>query len=556
MIKIEERPAKKLPGITNLFVKFDYDLDILDLIRQLPNRYFDKNTKEWEVPLNKLEYLVNKIDEDFEIIPYEEEKSNIQYISDDYIFKTNPYPHQREGIQFGLNNNCWILGDEQGLGKTKQIIDLACILKKQKKIKHCLIICGVNSLKLNWLNEVSIHSNEKGYILGTRFLKNGKKQIGSLQDRIDDLKNIPDDILFLITNIETFRDDNFKDALKKDTLIDMAVIDEAHKVKNPTSEQGRNILKLTDFKYKIAMTGTLIMNNPLDAYTSLKWLGIEKSNFSTFKNFYCNYGGFGNHQIIGYKNLSVLREMISKHMLRRTKEEVLDLPPKIHQTEFVDMGIKQRKIYNDVKNCIMMQLDKILMNPNPLTELLRLRQATGATSLLSSTVNESAKLDRLEDLIEEIAAEGKKAIVFSNWEQMTILAKQRLLNYNPAYIAGGEIKDIDIDKEKRKFQEDPSCKVIIGTTSKLGTGHTLTAASTVIFLDSPWNRANKEQAEDRAHRIGTQGTVNVITLVCKNTIDERIEEIINHKGEMADMLVDGKFSRQNYKQLVSFLLQD
>ncbi len=556
MIKIEERPARKLPGITNLFVKFNYNLDILELIRQLPNRHYDKNTKEWEIPLNKIEYLINEIDEDFEIIPYEEEKSNIQYIPDDYIFKTNPYPHQREGIQFGLNNNYWILGDEQGLGKTKQIIDLACILKKQGKIKHCLIICGVNSLKLNWLNEVSIHSNEKGYILGTRLLKNGKKQIGSLQDRIDDLKNIPDDILFLITNIETFRDDNFKDALKKDTLIDMAVIDEAHKVKNPTSEQGRNILKLTDFKYKIAMTGTLIMNNPLDAYTSLKWLGIEKSNFSTFKNFYCNYGGFGNHQIIGYKNLSVLREMISKHMLRRTKEEVLDLPPKIHQTEFVDMGIKQRKIYNDVKNCIMMQLDKILMNPNPLTELLRLRQATGATSLLSSTVNESAKLDRLEDLIEEIAAEGKKAIVFSNWEQMTILAKQRLLNYNPAYIAGGEIKDIDIDKEKRKFQEDPSCKVIIGTTSKLGTGHTLTAASTVIFLDSPWNRANKEQAEDRAHRIGTQGTVNVITLVCKNTIDERIEEIINHKGEMADMLVDGKFSRQNYKQLVSFLLQD
>lgn len=556
MIKIEERPARKLPGITNLFVKFNYNLDILELIRQLPNRHYDKNTKEWEIPLNKIEYLINEIDEDFEIIPYEEEKSNIQYIPDDYIFKTNPYPHQREGIQFGLNNNYWILGDEQGLGKTKQIIDLACILKKQGKIKHCLIICGVNSLKLNWLNEVSIHSNEKGYILGTRLLKNGKKQIGSLQDRIEDLNNIPDDILFLITNIETFRDDNFRDALKKDTLIDMAVIDEAHKVKNPTSEQGKNILKLTDFKYKIAMTGTLIMNNPLDAYTSLKWLGIEKSNFYTFKNFYCNYGGFGNHQVTGYKNLSVLREMISKHMLRRTKEEVLDLPPKIHQTEFVDMGIKQRKIYNDVKNCIMMQLDKILMSPNPLTELLRLRQATGATSLLSSTVNESAKLDRLEDLVEEIAAEDKKAIVFSNWEQMTILARQRLSNYNPAYIAGGEIKDVDIDKEKRKFQEEPSCKVIIGTTSKLGTGHTLTAASTVIFLDSPWNRANKEQAEDRAHRIGTQGTVNVITLVCKNTIDERIEEIINHKGEMADMLVDGKFSRQNYKQLVSFLLQD
>lgn len=556
MIRIEERPAKKLPGITNLFITFDYNLDTLQILRELPNRFYNKDTKEWEVPLNKLEYLVNHIDDNFEILPYIEQESELISIPNDYQFKTNPYPHQLEGIEFGLNNDCWILGDEQGLGKTKQIIDLATILKRQGKINHCLIICGVNSLKSNWFNEISIHSNEKGYILGTRYLKNGKKQIGSLQDRIEDLKNIPDDILFLITNIETFRDDTFKDTLKKIDTIEMAVIDEAHKVKNPTSDQGKNILKLTNFKYKVAMTGTLIMNNPLDAYTSLKWLGIEKSNFSTFKSFYCNYGGFGGHQIMGYKNLNVLREMISKHMLRRTKDEVLDLPPKIHQTEFVEMNVKQRKIYNDIKNCIMLELDKILMNPNPMTELLRLRQATGATSIVSSTINESAKLDRLEDLIEEIAAEGKKAIVFSNWEQMTILAKQRLSKYNPAYIAGGEIKDIDIDKEKKKFQENPTCKVIIGTTSKLGTGHTLTAASTVIFLDSPWNRANKEQAEDRAHRIGTTGTVNIITLVCKNSIDERIEEIITKKGEMADMLVDGKFSRQNYQQLVSFLLQD
>lgn len=556
MIKIEERPAKKLPGITNLFVSFDYNLDTLQVLRELPNRYYDKNTKEWEVPLGKLEHLVKHIDDNFELLPYMEEESPLNFIPSNYKFKTDPFPHQIQGVEFGLNNNCWILGDEQGLGKTKQIIDLATILKQQGKIKHCLIICGVNSLKSNWFNEINTHSNEKGFILGTRYLKNGKKYVGSLPERIDDIKNIPDDTLFLITNVETFRNEEFKDTLKKLDTIEMAVIDEAHKVKNPTSEQGKNILKLTHFKYKVAMTGTLIMNNPLDAYTSLKWLGIEKSNFSTFKNFYCNYGGFGGHQILGYKNLSVLRDMISKNMLRRTKEEVLDLPPKIRQTEFVEMSVKQKKVYDDVKNSMLEDIDRIALSSNPMSELLRLRQATGATSILSSTIDESAKLDRLEDLIEELAAEGKKAIVFSNWEQMTVRAKERLLKYNPAYIAGGEIKDIDIEKEKSKFQNDQTCKVIIGTTSKLGTGHTLTAASTVIFLDSPWNMANKEQAEDRAHRIGTTGTVNIITIVCKNTIDERVEELITKKGQLADMLVDGKFSRQNQKELLLFLLQD
>ena len=100
---------------------------------------------------------------------------------------------------------------------------------------------------------------------------------------------------------------------------------------------------------------------------------------------------------------------------------------------------------------------------------------------------------------------------------------------------------------------DPRCKAIVGTIGAMGTGLTLTAASTVIFLDSPWNRANKEQAEDRAHRIGTTSNVNIITIVCKDTIDERIEELINKKGAMADALVDGKVDL-NKSEVIDYLL--
>ncbi len=100
---------------------------------------------------------------------------------------------------------------------------------------------------------------------------------------------------------------------------------------------------------------------------------------------------------------------------------------------------------------------------------------------------------------------------------------------------------------------NPNCKVIIGTTGAMGTGITLTAGSTVIFLDSPWNRALKEQAEDRAHRIGTTSNVNVITLVCKNTIDERIEDLVMQKGKMSDALVDGKI-QFNRDAVIDFLL--
>ena len=140
--------------------------------------------------------------------------------------------------------------------------------------------------------------------------------------------------------------------------------------------------------------------------------------------------------------------------------------------------------------------------------------------------------------------------MFSNWTDVTGPAFSRLKRFNPAVITG-ETKDRV--SEQNKFMQDSSCKVIIGTIGAMGTGLTLTAASTVIFLDSPWNRANKEQAEDRAHRIGTKSNVNIITLVCKDTNDERIEELVYQKGAMADLLVDGK-STENRAQLVDFLL--
>ena len=237
-------------------------------------------------------------------------------------------------------------------------------------------------------------------------------------------------------------------------------------------------------------------------------------------------------------------------VLRRLKKDVLDLPDKLHSTEYVEMTKAQAKIYNEVSEEIRANIDKIVVSPNPLAQLIRLRQATASTDILSSAVNESAKLDRLEELVEELAENNEKCIIFSNWTEMTNRAYDRLQKFNPAIITG-ETKDRVAEQDK--FMYEAGCKCIIGTIGAMGTGLTLTAGTTVIFLDSPWNRANKEQAEDRAHRIGTKSTVNIITLVCKDTIDERIEELVYQKGAMADMLVDGK-TIQNKAQMIDYLL--
>lgn len=261
-------------------------------------------------------------------------------------------------------------------------------------------------------------------------------------------------------------------------------------------------------------------------------------------------GGYGGYEVVGYRNLGELQSNLESLMLRRLKKDALDLPEKLHSIEYVEMSSKQAKVYNEVKQEIKEQIDKIKVSNNPLAQLIRLRQATGFTGILSSQIKESAKLDRLEEIVEELVENGEKAIIFSNWTDMTRPTMERLRRFNPAIITG-ETKDRKAQQER--FMTDSRCKVIIGTIGAMGTGLTLTAASTVIFLDSPWNRANKEQAEDRAHRIGTTSNINIITLVCKDTIDERIEELINKKGAMADALVDGKVDL-NKSEIIDYLL--
>ena len=130
------------------------------------------------------------------------------------------------------------------------------------------------------------------------------------------------------------------------------------------------------------------------------------------------------------------------------------------------------------------------------------------------------------ELVEEVANNGGKVIIFSNWAKVIEPAAALLEKYNPACITSN-VKDKD--KQIEKFKTDKSCHVILGTIGCLGTGFTLNEANTVIFLDEPWTSADKQQAEDRCHRIGTKGTVNIITLMCKDTIDERIHNIVKNK---------------------------
>ena len=575
-IEIAQPERLKPTSLSKLsaFVSFEYDSNLVSIIKSMGTRVYIPEKKTWEIPESAVPMLMSRLN-DYDVLlrgemRHETPESHAQ-LPPGFVFTTKPYKHQMEGVIYGLEHESFLLGDDQGLGKTKEIIDIAMCRKQTDGLKHCLIICGINGNKYNWADEVKIHSREDSWILGTRFTKRPPIKMieGSTKDKMEDLNNIPHQF-FWITNIETLRGGSFKEKQGKRTvtrfpiaekiqelcdrgIIGMIAFDEAHKAKNPDSQQGKALLSIDCKGPKIPMSGTFVLNNPLDLYLPLKWAGFETHSFYAYKQHYCTMGGFGGKEIVGYKNLDELRSMVSKVMLRRVKGDVLDLPPKVHTIEWVDAYPEQKALYKDVRDQVRDNIDKVKVHPDPLSEMLRLRQVTGYPGILSSTVTKSAKMDRMEELVEEEVLVGGKAIIFSNWSEMTNVIRNKLKKYNPAYITG-EVGSVQRMEEKDRFQNDPDCKVMIGTIGALGTGFTLTAAQLVIFVDEPWNRGIKDQAEDRAHRIGTRGTVRIVTILTRDTVDEGVYNLVQKKGKMADLLVDGKVDGKNVDNVLSYLL--
>ena len=452
----------------------------------------------------------------------------------------------------------YIYNLRQGLGKS--LCTLATVVKRMElgQVNKCLVIVAVNGLKFTWEHEIEKHLvGYKCKILGNRQNSKGVWQTKGSKEKLEDLKTIDDDVQFYITNIETIRDKKITDRLVR--LLDKGVfncivVDEIHKCNSVSAQQTKALLKLENHvKYSYLLTGTILMNKPDDLYTPLKITGAQESNFTQFKQRYNVYGGFGGWAVVGHKHLDELQAKLSSVSKRLKKEEVLkELPPKTYKEEFIEMGAKQSKIYKDVLADIITNIDNISLSVDPLAQMIRLRQATADTSILSSTVKESVKFDRALELINDIIDSGESVIVFSNWE--TVISNFRAyLKKNKLESAVVTGKVTDRESELKKFSTKDFCHVILGTVGALGTGYTLNKASNVIFLDEPWTKAVKEQAEDRCHRIGQKNNVTIYTLICKDTIDERVHSIVKKKGAMGDALVDKQYDLKNPKVL-SFLL--
>ena len=424
-------------------------------------------------------------------------------------------------------------------------------LKKRDGIKHCLIVCGLNTLKANWEKEIAKHSNLSCRILGKRVTRTGTVTYGSIPERLAELKK-PLKEFFLITNIETLRDDKIiKELRDGKNKFEMIALDEAHVIKSPTSQQSRNLLKL-NAPHMIAMTGTLLLNNPLDAYVPLKWIGAEHSTYTNFKCHYTQYGGLFGNEFVGYKNVDDLKDQIASVSLRRT-DDILDLPDKNFIDEELEMSDIQSKFYQNIVDGIFDEVDKVKLNrTNILALVSRLRQATACPSILTTSTIPSVKQDRCCELVESITGNGNKVVIFSTFKQTVTELAEKLKIYNPL-ICTGDIPDAVISANIDKFQQDKECKVFIATWQKCGTGITLNVANYGIFIDTPFTSGQYEQCWKRIHRIGSKKPIFVYNLITKGTFDERVKYLVDSKAVISDYVVDDIVDQRTFDMLQKFI---
>lgn len=559
MIHITEiSPPQKMSGLSSICVTFDFNQYIVDALKTIPTYYYHKKDNVWEFPICYLGRLLDSLtflDEiQLKLLDTPEsgefrfgKQYNLEPLSEieKVSFKMKPFDHQLEAINYGLAQEKWLLLDSMGLGKTNSIIWLAETLKRRGIIGHCFIICGVNSLKQNWKKEIAKFSTESAVVLGEYTTRNGTIRYRSMDKRAAQLKD-PIEEFFVITNLESLRDDRIIEAFKKSSnKFGMIAFDEAHKAATKTSQQGTNLLKL-DAPFKIAATGTLITNNPLSAYVPLSWTDNDRSILTTYKSQYCNFGGIHNAQVIGFKNLEVLQEEIQSCSLRRTLDQVrTDMPPKTVTLEVLEPDESQRKFYEAIKEGVKEEADKIeLKSANLLALTTRLRQATACPSLLTTQNISSCKVDRCIELIQELTSQGEKVVVFSVFKETLndLAAKLDQFRFS---INTGDVPDAVVADNVSRFQDDPREQVFIGTWGKVGTGWTLNAASYLICIDTPYTAAMFDQGTDRIWRVNNDRPAFITVLLCGDTIDERVQEIIERKKELGEYLVDGvEFSGQ------------
>jgi superfamily II DNA or RNA helicase len=437
--------------------------------------------------------------------------------------------YQREALgwmrflrEFGFGG---CLADDMGLGKTVMVLAMLDARRTDPSRRHRpSLIVMPRSLIFNWTSEAA------------RFAPRLRVLDFAHSDRQASADEIASaDVVFITYG--TLRRDI---ATLKDYTFDYVVLDEAQAIKNAGTATAKAV-RLLRADHRLALTGTPIENHLGELYSLFEFL---------------NPGLLGSGRVLDARRvmggaespeyLARLATGLRPFFLRRTKEHVTpELPPRTDETLYCELEGEQRRIYDQLRQhyrqTLLKKIDRegmVKSRFDILEALLRLRQAACHTSLLQSVTNgDSAKFDLLLPRLGELIAEGRKALVFSQFTSLLALLRPLLdaqrVSYE--YLDG---KTRDREARVARFQDDPGCSLFLISLKAGGVGLNLTAAEYVFLLDPWWNPAVEMQAIDRTHRIGQEKPVFAYRLVARETVEERILELHAQKRALADAILD------------------
>ena len=556
-----EKPTEKKASYTTyqrsgepaIKIEFPFDRATIQQVKTIPGRRYhgSEYPKYWTAPASEqaLEMLIGfgfQIDQSLadlleDLAVRKHKLANLEPDIDIPGLKGDLFPYQSKGVSFiDARNGNALLADEMGLGKTVQAL---AWLQKYPGKRPAIVVCPA-SLKLNWKKEA------------LRWMSEPKVQVLSGTST-----NIPIVGELLIINYDILR--QWSEVL---TAINPKVIifDEVHYIKNSQAKRSKAAKKLAKgIPHVIGLTGTPIVNRPVEALNAIQM--IDRTVFPNkwqYLQRYCGakHNGFG-WDFSGASNTQELHQkLVGSIMIRRLKKDVLtELPDKIRSFVPVEMNNEQK--YQQAEQDFV----SFVRNQTEVDVKLKLQEQLGELADMVSI--DQDKLDRLKEEkaskvnilsqiegLKQLAVKGKMPQALEWIEnyledngKLVVMAVHKfvideLMNKfgAKAVKVDGSVTGENRQRAVERFQNDESVRLFVGNITAAGVGLTLTAASTVAFLELPWTPGDLVQAEDRVHRIGQKDSVNIYYLLAQGTIEERIAALIDEKRKVLDSVLDGK----------------
>ncbi len=455
------------------------------------------------------------------------------------LVKVSLYPYQMRGALFAASRGRVVLADDMGLGKTVQAVAAATLLQRRRGIERVLVISPA-SVKYQWKTEIEKFSDLSVQVIdGDK--RNRRKRYASPQ-------------FFNLINYELVRWD--MEAIQG-LAPDLIILDEAQRIRNRATKTAQTVKQLKS-RYAFVLTGTPLENKVEELYSVVEFVD-GRALGPAFRFLHDHIETTETGKLIGYRGLKQIHRQLEPILLRRRRDEVLkQLPERTDQVFLVPLTEEQADPYWE-QNEILGRLMHKWSRQGWLSEvdlrritcaIQNMRMLCNSTFLFDKETNHSPKLEEFREIVRELAVEeGRKVVVFSEYERMTRLAGEELAKLGIDYVSlhGG------VPSHKRgalmdRFREDPECMVFLSTDAG-GVGLNLQSASAVINFEPPWNPARLEQRIGRVHRMGQAHPVQVIHMLTEESIEERVWETMQLKKALFSGLFDSTADEVSFEKL-------